>query len=1508
MDPPRRASALIRAWCCALLTAVLALLPARAGAYDPPARGAARLGYSASFQGGVSVAGIRAGRVNMSAPGWRDLSHNLTLSVWRRADLTQERPGTPLRLVDCLGNTVLDLTWLYLKLSTGDKLFYNFDTTDYLAWFHQVFVFDGNAGTVRVFENGGIPFEYENRFELPNCDMTLYMGATLDMTVPLSRPVYSKTQERYKGELDDLRLYSRALSDAEALALFSGASVAAAQGAPPADLVLHYSFDALCSGSPGDPRGLLAPECGASGDGVVRNLGVAGPDYDLLLGQLNDEQGNGLGYAEFELSEEHVTPFSRPGTKPSDVAPFAAFAAARAFPVLPATPLVFRVSARAEDSVAMPLPANASGPLRLASLPVWGSVSRGSNGDALLAGALLTGEAWLNFSAPVAPAGNGTAPVPVPAWFSVLDAATGLEQQYHVWPDAPPHFPAVVELRTLENVKQQIDLGTYFVSVSGEAVDVELLTLPGAGSLRLKTHSFINKVLDDPQSYIDLGALNASGAILSFWDGLSVDYITPLFAIGEAMAPDEFQIAFLSADRTVRSAPLTVRLLPKWADLLPSCEEGAAALAEDSSKGVWVNLTAADRERNHDLVIVIDSLPANGDLFVVRPGGARELITLDMTRVSIYQYASHILRVSSFVESLGELKGHPLMLLGRPTCPDLSVGEGCTDVRARADASWMPEPGDFIYVFYEPPMELLYMGARVLSKYQDARGVWLVDVQLIPEWKEVAPGLYEPCREIFEEPAVGWPSWSCSTEQAKQDPPGGLVIRRATRDRITFPAGYWSPKSEGLSAEPRLASNIAAVYGTQFLYSWNQSDGYLERAQFEPYTEWFEVGFDEAVYPERVYVGQPEGGGAIVGVKVFDNTTGSWIAMFKGAPQREMFRAARAKKRYFTFDEVACSLPFRTDRVRVELDTSTATGIPGWNYIDYVQLVGSVEFPSSVLRAADAPEVEVGDRLLYVPHADESGADSFSFRTTDCLGDPSRFTATRWFHLSVAPTRDLPVTSSASPDLRCRDGGGAQEVDVSVDVIEMDGEEVRAVVLVPTSTGTVVLGATVELAPPARPRGARRFRVPASISLDCALLEAHATVTELAATILVTDSAGDASEQKIRVRVLHHDKLLVSSVIRVGCSAMFLVLLASCLASLLWIVVRRDSLVVRLSQAPFLALLVVGVLVSSAVIPLNLIDDVNYSAKEADASCNAMVILFSFGNMLTFSAIYVKLMRVMRLFDSKFVTALAFGSDKEREWRKRSISNRAMMMQISGVLLVSATLCACAITIAPMHYMRVTLLVDESSGFVLRSAGVCGSKNILPFAALIGAYHFLVYAYVALVCYRTRNVDSALSESKYLAYAIASVLQIMLMCVPMLYMSSDDPDMAVFTRAITIFLTNSVIIALIFGPKMLCRSKLASETSSKTRKSVKQGKGSYAATAQSGVVSEAASDNRVAPAPDEPGAGGIDMAAMIEDFAASSLLSVGSKSRARPGRSSGAGLTGGSPSLGRPTSEAKSSS
>ena len=41
-------------------------------------------GYAASFQGPTTIAGIRRGVIDWAAPGWRDVSKNVTWATWVR--------------------------------------------------------------------------------------------------------------------------------------------------------------------------------------------------------------------------------------------------------------------------------------------------------------------------------------------------------------------------------------------------------------------------------------------------------------------------------------------------------------------------------------------------------------------------------------------------------------------------------------------------------------------------------------------------------------------------------------------------------------------------------------------------------------------------------------------------------------------------------------------------------------------------------------------------------------------------------------------------------------------------------------------------------------------------------------------------------------------------------------------------------------------------------------------------------------------------------------------------------------------------------------------------------------------------------------------------------------------------------------------------------------------------------------------------------------------------------
>ena len=87
------------------LASALALWGAVSGAGPP-----VQHGYAASFQGQTTIAGIRRGVIDWAAPGWRDVSNNVTWATWVRYSRHTDNGGAvPFRLVTKGNNHVFDL-------------------------------------------------------------------------------------------------------------------------------------------------------------------------------------------------------------------------------------------------------------------------------------------------------------------------------------------------------------------------------------------------------------------------------------------------------------------------------------------------------------------------------------------------------------------------------------------------------------------------------------------------------------------------------------------------------------------------------------------------------------------------------------------------------------------------------------------------------------------------------------------------------------------------------------------------------------------------------------------------------------------------------------------------------------------------------------------------------------------------------------------------------------------------------------------------------------------------------------------------------------------------------------------------------------------------------------------------------------------------------------------------------------------------------------------------------
>jgi hypothetical protein len=146
--------------------------------------------------------------------------------------------------------------------------------------------------------------------------------------------------------------------------------------------------------------------------------------------------------------------------------------------------------------------------------------------------------------------------------------------------------------------------------------------------------------------------------------------------------------------------------------------------------------------------------------------------------------------------------------------------------------------------------------------------------------------------------------------------------------------------------------------------------------------------------------------GAIVRIRAFNPLAGDFFTVWEspdgeGDPTIQYRHQLRTEYRVFRPLPI-CQTSFKTDTIRIELDTRTVTD---WNELDYVQLTGSLGLPHGVL-----PE---GTReIIYVPDPNAFGEDVFSYSLSDCPFDPRRQPLPATVAVSIAPVNDPPVAAN----------------------------------------------------------------------------------------------------------------------------------------------------------------------------------------------------------------------------------------------------------------------------------------------------------------------------------------------------------------------------------------------------------------------------------------------------------------------------------------------------------------
>lgn len=266
-----------------------------------------------------------------------------------------------------------------------------------------------------------------------------------------------------------------------------------------------------------------------------------------------------------------------------------------------------------------------------------------------------------------------------------------------------------------------------------------------------------------------------------------------------------------------------------------------------------------------------------------------------------------------------------------------------------------------------------------------------------------------------------------------------------------------------------------------------------------------------------------------------------------------------------------------------------------------------------------------------------------------------------------------------------------------------------------------------------------------------------------------------------------------------------------------WVVYNWKTRIVQASQPIFLLMIVLGVFImSSSIIPMG-IDDQHNSTGACTAACNATPWLISMGFSMTFSALFSKLWRINRLIQSA------------QRFSKAKVTVRDVMLPFCILMAANLTILICWTVIDPLHYTRTDHLGTDPWNRIISTYGSCESADgdrSLPYLVSLAVVNFGALAVANFQAYKTRQIRSAYSESKYVGVVVASMTQAGLVGLPVLLLVDEAPQVKYLVRVLLVFVICLAILGFMFVPKIL-HHRREEETQMQSRVSVSFGPTSY---------------------------------------------------------------------------------
>jgi len=311
-----------------------------------------------------------------------------------------------------------------------------------------------------------------------------------------------------------------------------------------------------------------------------------------------------------------------------------------------------------------------------------------------------------------------------------------------------------------------------------------------------------------------------------------------------------------------------------------------------------------------------------------------------------------------------------------------------------------------------------------------------------------------------------------------------------------------------------------------------------------------------------------------------------------------------------------------------------------------------------------------------------------------------------------------------------------------------------------------------------------------------------------------------------------------------------------------WTFFNRKKYVVRASQPTFLYMICFGALIlGSSIIAFGIDDEPGtFTQDQCDVACMTIPWLICVGFSLIFSALFSKTWRINRLFH------------QANKFKRLKVTTMDVILPMILLLTANIVILACWTALNPVHFIRKPSSETDLWNRVIASSGMCrtpeGQSSVL-YWVLLGVVNIGALGIAMLQAYHARDIQTEFSESKYIALVFASMTQAFLVGGPVLAIERDSPYVAYILQTTMVFLLCTVILSLIFVPKILHQKERDSEDRDKKRVHVTglaptgNNSSEYSTVEQSGVGVKMQIWKRISTHPDhhvhEPSVGAADV-------------------------------------------------